>query len=116
ATAQGTALFDSIVKASGMFSGSAQHNLILLTDGRCRATPTGQGPCTLSGSLDGAIQAAKDAGVTVYTITLARSRSNDGGLPELAARTGGRYQAITPDQLQAVYAGLARELSHPFVI
>jgi tight adherence protein B len=115
-TAQGTALYDSIVKASEMFSGSAQHNLILLTDGRCRATPTGQGPCTLSGSLDGAVQAARDAGVTVYTIALAGSRSNEGGLQELAARTGGRYEAITPDQLQDVYAGLATELSHQFVI
>jgi tight adherence protein B len=115
-TSQGTALFDTIVQASDMFSGSAQHNLILLTDGRCRANPTGSGPCTLTGSLDSAIQAAHEAGVTVYTIGLAGSNANEGGLQQLAARTGGRYQAITPQDLQAVYAGLARELSHQFVV
>ena len=115
-TGQGTALYNAIEQSSGMFSGSGQHNLILLTDGRCRPTPTGQGPCTLSGSLDAAVQAAKASGVTVYTITLAGSRSNVGGLLEIASRTGGRYEAITPDQLEAVYAGLARELSHQFVI
>jgi tight adherence protein B len=115
-TSQGTALFDTIVQASGMFSGSAQHNLIILTDGRCRATPTGNGPCTLTGSLDSAIQAAREAGVTVYTITLAGSNANEGGLQQLASRTGGRYQAITPQDLEAVYAGLARELAHQFVI
>jgi tight adherence protein B len=115
-TSQGTALFDTIVQASGMFSGSGQHNVIVLTDGRCRANPTGNGPCTLTGSLESAIQAAKEAGVTVYTIGLADSNANEGGLQELATRTGGRYQAITPQDLQAVYAGLARELSHQFVI
>lgn len=115
-TSQGTALFDTIVQASGMFSGSAQHNLIVLTDGRCRATPTGNGPCTLTGSLDSAIQAAKQSGVTVYTIALADSNANEGGLQQLAARTGGRYQAITPQDLEAVYAGLANELAHQFVI
>jgi tight adherence protein B len=108
-TSQGTALYQAVVTGSGMFDpqSGAQHNLILLTDGKDTV-----------GGADAAqaIKAARDAGVTVYTIALAGSDADATILHQLAVRTGGRYQSITPDDLEAVYSGLALELSQQFVV
>lgn len=108
-TTQGTALYQAVVTGSGMFDpqSGAQHNLILLTDGKD----------TVGGAdVVQAIKAARDAGVTVYTIALAGSDADATILHQLAVRTGGRYQSITPDDLEAVYSGLALELSQQFVV
>ncbi|MEP7033886.1 MAG: VWA domain-containing protein [Actinomycetota bacterium] len=108
-TSPGTALYQAVVTGSGMFdpSSGAQHNLILLTDGKDTVG---------TADVAQAIQAARDAGVTVYTIALAGSDVDETVLRQLAVRTGGRYQSITPRDLEAVYSGLALELSQQFVV
>ncbi len=115
-TTQGTALFNSVVAASGMFSGSAQHNLILLTDGRCRADPSDHGPCLLDGSLDDAVEAANAAGVTVFTIGLSRTETAVPTLERIADLTGGAHSLISLDELEGVYAGLAEEFTRQYVV
>ena len=88
ATSQGTALFRAVVSGAGMFGAeaSAQHTLILLTDGKNTDAST---------TVEQAVAAAKSAGVSVFTISLAGSDTNELVLRELASRTGGRFQAIT---------------------
>jgi tight adherence protein B len=114
-TSQGTALFNTVSEASDMFIGTGQHNLVLLTDGRCRADPTESGPCTLDGSLEEAVTAATDAGVTVFTIGLSRTGAPVPTLERLAQQTGGEHSLITIEQLETVYAGLAEQLSGQYV-
>jgi tight adherence protein B len=114
-TSQGTALFNTVSAASEMFSGAGQHNLVLLTDGRCKADPTESGPCTLDGSLEEAVTAATDAGVTVFTIGLSRTGAPVPTLERLAQQTGGEHSLITIEQLETVYAGLAEQLSGQYV-
>jgi tight adherence protein B len=108
-TTQGTALYQAVVTGAGMFDpeSGAQHNLILLTDGKDTVG---------SADVAQAIKAAHDAGVTVYTIALAGSDADEAVLRQLAVRTGGRFQSITPNDLEAVYSGLALELSQQFVV
>jgi tight adherence protein B len=108
-TSQGTALFDAVIAAAGMFDpkGTAQHNVILVTDGR---NTTG------TGDADAAKAAAIDAGVNVYTIGLAGPTTDEAILRSIAADTGGSYSAISPTQLSSVYAGIADELIHQDVI
>jgi tight adherence protein B len=114
-TSQGTALFNTVGAASEMFTGGGQHNLVLLTDGRCKADPTQSGPCTLDGSLEDAVAAATDAGVSVFTIGLSRTGAPVPTLEALAQRTGGVHSLITIKQLETVYAGLAEQLSAQYV-
>ena len=108
-TVQGTALYEAVVTAASMFdpAGDVQHNLILLTDGKNTQT---------TGDLEQAVQAAMAANVTVYTIALTGSDVDEETLRALAIRTGGQYASITTDDLEAVYAGLARGLSQQFVV
>jgi tight adherence protein B len=115
-TSQGTALFNTVSAASDMFTGTGQHNLVLLTDGRCKADPTESGPCTLDGSLEEAVTAATDAGVTVFTIGLSRTGAPVPTLERLAQQTGGEHSLITIEQLETVYAGLAEQLSGQYVV
>jgi tight adherence protein B len=108
-TTQGTALFDTVATGVSMFGPADgwQHNLIVLTDGR-----NTQG--TLD--LDGAVSAAREAGVAVFTIGLAGPETDEVTLRALATRTGGSFASIAPEDLTGVYAGLARELSGQAVI
>jgi tight adherence protein B len=115
-TSQGTALFNSVVTASGMFSGAEQHNLILLTDGRCKTDPTDHGPCTLDGSLEDAVAAANAAGVTVFTIGLSGTETAVPTLEQIADQTGGAHSLISLDELEGVYAGLAEEFTRQYVV
>ena len=107
-TSQGTALYDAIAAGVQMFDRSrGQHNLIVVTDGR---NTTG------TADLDAAVGAANDAGVNVFTIGLAGSTTDDVTLKALASRTGGEFASITPKDLNAVYAGLARQLAEQYVV
>ena len=80
-TRTGTALYDAVDAAARLFSGSAQRNLILLTDG----TDVGS-----SVDLDAATAAAKQASVTVFSVGLAGSRTNFPALQRLASATRAR--------------------------
>lgn len=115
-TSQGTALFNSVIEASAMFSGNAQHNLILLTDGRCKADPSDHGPCTLDGSLEDAVEAASAAGVTVFTIGLSGTETAVPTLERIADQTGGAHSLISLEELEGVYAGLAAEFTRQYVV
>lgn len=108
-TSAGTALFDAVATAVGMFDteSNVQHNLILVTDGR---NTTGDA------DLAGAVEAAEAAGMHVFTIGLAGPATDEATLRTLARSTGGTYAAISPDELGAVYAGLAREFSSQYVV
>lgn len=107
-TSQGTALYDAIAAGVQMFGGSSgQHNLIVVTDGR---NTTG------TDDLDAAVRAANDAGVSVFTIGFAGSTTDDVTLEALAGRTGGEFASITLGDLNAVYAGLARQLAQQYVV
>jgi len=108
-TSAGTALFDAVATAVGMFDteSNVQHNLILVTDGR---NTTGDA------DLAGAVEAAEAAGMHVFTIGLAGPATDEATLRALASSTGGTYAAISPDELGAVYAGLAREFSSQYVV
>jgi tight adherence protein B len=108
-TSAGTALFDAVATAVEMFDteSNVQHNLILVTDGR---NTTGDS------DLAGAVEAAEAAGMHVFTIGLAGPATDETTLRTLARSTGGTYAAISPDELGAVYAGLAREFSSQYVV
>ncbi len=108
-TSAGTALFDAVATAVGMFDteSNVQHNLILVTDGR---NTTGDA------DLAGAVEAAEAAGMHVFTIGLAGPTTDEATLRALARSTGGTYAAISPEELGAVYAGLAREFSSQYVV
>ena len=108
-TTQGTALYDAVIVAAGMFdaAGAAQRNVILVTDGRNTAG---------AGDAEAAAQAAADAGARVYTIGLAGPTTDEATLRSLAEDTGGTYSAISLTELSSVYAGIADELIHQHVI
>jgi tight adherence protein B len=108
-TSAGTALYDAVATAAGMFEADSndQHDLVLVTDGRNTA-----------GHLDlaGAVSAARAAGMNVFTIGLAGPSTDEDTLRALARGTGGTYAAISADELATVYAGLAREFSSQYVV
>jgi tight adherence protein B len=106
ATSQGTALFGAVSAGSEMFQGPGQHNLIILTDGRN----------TQSGTLASAIDAAKKAGVTVFTVGLARGDPDENVLRALADGTGGGFRLLSNDDLTAAYKTLAAQLAHQYLI
>jgi tight adherence protein B len=106
-TNSGTALFDAVVAAGRMFGPTGQHNLILVTDGR---NTTGQL------DLEGAIAAARQSSMTVYTIGIGGASADVATLNSLATRTRGTYQAISPGALDAVYASLANQLGGQYVV
>jgi tight adherence protein B len=108
-TTQGTALFDAVATAAAMFDPgtNAQHNLILVTDGR----NTGG-----EHDLAQAVAAAETAGMHVFTVGLFGPETDEVTLRTLARETGGAYAAISPDELEAVYAGLAEEFTRQYVV
>jgi tight adherence protein B len=108
-TSAGTALYDTVATAAGMFHADSndQHNLVLLTDGRNTAGSVG---------LDEAVSAARAARMHVFTIGLAGPSTDGPTLRALADGTGGGYAVISPDELAAVYEGLAREFSSQYVV
>jgi tight adherence protein B len=105
-TQLGTALFDSVVSASELFAGDAQHNIVLLTDGA---------DVDSRADLNAAIQAARAKKVAIYTIGFG-GKTNSSVLQALATRTGGTYTPTVQNQLSAVYQALVSQLSHQYVV
>jgi len=108
-TSQGTALFDAVVAATGMFDATdeAQHNVILVTDGQNTVGTADVGAATA---------VATEAGVHVFTIGLSGPGTDEATLRALALDTGGAYSAISPTELTSVYSGIADELIHQYVV
>jgi tight adherence protein B len=107
ATQRGTAVYDAIGTAARLFSGPGQHNIVLLTDGS-----------DVSSSLDlaGAVEAARNARASVFTVGLEARRTDFAGLQQLADETGGRFAPATSDRLEELYTSLAGSLSEQHLV
>jgi tight adherence protein B len=101
---RGTALYDSIVLSAEALAGdrSGGRVIVLLTDGQ---------EVSSDASLAAAIEAAREARVTVYPIGIESPSFRPAPLERLARETGGRYQgAAGTEALRAIYVSLAQEL------
>lgn len=107
ATGQGTALYDAVGAATTMFTGTAQRNLILLTDGRNTAGAI---------DLETAVAASRDADVTVFSVGLEGANVDTDTLQQLSQLTSGSYASASPNDLGAAYRSLARQLSQQYLI
>jgi tight adherence protein B len=106
-THPGTRLYDAVAAAAAMFSGSAQHNIVLLTDGadvRSRL------------SVDEAVVAASRVPAIIFSVGLNGSQPAFQGLAQLADGTGGTFQDATSADLAALYQDLARQLSRQYLV
>lgn len=106
--AQGeTALYDAVTEAADMFSGNAQRNMVVLSDGGDTASKT---------SLDSAVSATRDAGTTVYSLGLTSGEADEAALRRLAAGPRSRYSPVDTADLTTLYEGLAAELKNQYTI
>lgn len=108
-TSSGTALFDAVAQAAALFEpgAEAQHNLILVTDGRNTTGAT---------DLTEAVATAREARMHVFTVGLASPDTDETTLRTLAIETGATYAAISAAELGSVYAGLASEFTRQYVV
>jgi tight adherence protein C len=109
--AQGnTALYDAVYESARLVNTSHVGNrraIVLLTDGQDTGSKK---------SLEMAVAAAQDAGSLLYTIGVGGD-TDDAVMTRLATPTGGRYaKAPEPQDLQAIYVELARELAGQFLL
>jgi tight adherence protein B len=102
----GTAVFDGVRTAAGMFSGDAQHNIVLLTDGTD----------TTGATLQSAVAAAKAAPAAVFSVGLMSSALDESVLQNLSTQTAGAYAPATEANLGQVYQQLGTELSHQYEV
>jgi tight adherence protein B len=101
----GTALYDAIVLGSRALAGeeSAGRVLIVLTDGKDTSSRA---------SLAGAVDAARQAGVSVYPIAIAGPDFTESALQQIASQTGGGYhRASSSAVLREAYGAIATELA-----
>jgi tight adherence protein B len=106
----GTALYDAIVASASELANQPPGGrvLIVLTDGK---------DVSSSASLQQAIAAARNAGVSVYPIAIASPDYTPGPLEQLAAATGGVfYRASHSGALTDVYSRIASQLSRTWQI
>ena len=106
ATQHGTLLYDSVPVAAQMFSGDAQHNVVLLTDGSDIGSTS---------TRNQAINTAQNKHVSLFTVGLG-SQADAQVLRRMASETGGAYVPAAQSDLSAIYQGLAQELSNQFVL
>jgi tight adherence protein B len=108
-----TALYDAVALASGSLSGEeGQRNLVVLSDGRddgSKAAP------------EGAIAAAKRAGVTVYTVGLnasGRNQQDREALRKLAEGTEGgqAFEAGNANDLVQQFSTIGQSLASQYVV
>jgi tight adherence protein B len=107
---QGTTLYDALVMASGSLDAEPlpARAIIVVTDGNETRSEA---------SLDDAIAAAQDAGVSVYVIAIESEKFTPAPLRELAASTGGTYYgAASPEALAGVYQSVAEELKRTWQV
>ncbi len=102
-----TALYDAVTAAAGMFSGDAQPNIIVLSDG---------GNTVGAGTLASAVRAAREAGAAVFSVGLRSPETDVQALRTIATRTGGRYAPSDAADLGGIFEGLAAELANQFQV
>jgi tight adherence protein B len=101
----GTALYDAVVMASHLLGGETNQArvLVVLTDG-ANSAPSGA-------TLDDAIRAAQEAGVSVYAIGLESDAFSSDSLERLAdATNGGYYGTASTAALADVYNSIGEDL------
>jgi len=105
-----TALWDAVVAAGQQLAtrDSTTRAIVLLTDGRDNASVA---------DLQSALKVVTAAHVRVFAIGLAGANLDRNELQTIVDRTGGEFIEVqSADQLKSVYAGLARRLSHQYVL
>jgi tight adherence protein B len=106
-----TALYDAVVRGSQLLAREeGQRNLVVLSDGRDEGSKT---------NLDGAIAAAKQAGVTVYTVGLKVPGFNQdqAALKRLATGTGGRaFEVNDANNLVTLFGSIGQALASQYVV
>jgi tight adherence protein B len=106
-TERGTAVYDAVARAAGMFSGGGQHNVILLANGPNNAGTTDR---------DSSIAAAERAGATIFSVGFRGGDTDVQTMVRLAQATSGTYQAAATSKLSSLYADLANRISDQFVV
>ena len=107
---QGTALNDGIATALGELTSdrtAGRRVLVVLADG------DDNGSHARAAAVE---RAAREAGVTVYTVAVRSRDYRPGFLRRLAAATGGTHHETTADGLVDVYRGIASELSRAYTL
>lgn len=105
ATTRGTAIYDAVTAATAMFTGTAQRNIVLLSDGSDTSSTS---------DMAAAVASAKSGGVAVFAVGLTGRGADESALQKLAGESGGRYAPVDAADLGSIYQGLATELSHQF--
>ena len=102
--AQGTTLYDALVRESALLAGEP-------LDGRVIIAVTDGNETRSSASLDDAIAAAHKARAAIYIVAIESPKFNPTPLRKLAAATGGAYHgASSTAALQEEYQAIASEL------
>jgi tight adherence protein B len=105
-----TALWDAVVAAGQQLAerDSTTRAIVLLTDGRDNASVA---------DLQSALKVVSGAHVRVFAVGLAGTKLDRADLQKIVNRTGGEFIEVqSADQLKSVYAGLARRLSHQYLL
>jgi tight adherence protein B len=102
-----TGLYDGVVAAAQMFSGTAQHNIVLLSDG---------GDTVSKASLTRAVDAAKGDDAAVFAVGLKTAETDIKALKALASGTDGQYSPAGEADLSKVYADLAGQISNQYLV
>lgn len=103
---RGTALFDALVQAAGMFDGEGQRNVVLLANG-----PNNVGDTKLS---DAEAALGKER-TTVYSVAFRGGDADVLTMRRLADTTGGTYSSGQLAELSALYEAIASQLSSQYV-
>jgi tight adherence protein B len=106
-----TALYDAVARGSQLLGNEqGQKNLVVLSDGRDDGSKA---------TLEGAVTAAKGAGVTVYTVGLEvpGNRQDQAALSRLARGTGGRAFAVNDaNDLVGLFTSIGQALASQYVV
>ena len=106
-TEKGTALYDAVARAAGMFTTSAQHTIVVLTDGADVGSRV---------SLEEAATAAANAKASIYAVGLESNATQVPPLQRLAVLTDGVYSPSAQADLARLYRNLATEIAQQYVL
>jgi tight adherence protein B len=106
-TRPGTALFEAVTDASGLFSGEGQRNIVLLANG-----PNNVGDL----ALDDAVASAKAAGANILGVGFRGGETDVSTMRRLAEGTDGSYQAAETAGLEDLYAAIATGIADQYLV
>jgi tight adherence protein B len=105
-----THLYDAVKRAVAMLEAEkvAAGSVIVLSDGADVGSDS---------SLDGAVAAAKDARIRVFSVGLRSDAYDADALETLASKAGGGYsEARTPKDLESIFSNLGAQLADEYLI